>query len=443
MILKPGNKYFFAGALLISLIVFSLPRTVRGSEDSYSFEYGFQHRARFIDFDDIIDYNKYLDDHNQFYRFRTCLWGKFNKNNIELKLQLNNEFRYYNEPDRDNNFDELYIDQCYIKIDKILNSNWSFRAGRQNFIKGNGFFIFDGNPLDGSRSIYFNSFILKREFRFSNLELFAISNPAKEKYLPVIGDKSKPLIEHDEEALGAYITSRLPFDTVFDATYIYKTETSPHDSSSSEFKPKRSLHIFGLRTAVSMDHSNQFLCEFGSEFGDQDPDRNIAAWGGYASLKHSFNTQLKSSVKFSAGALSGDDPETDKDEGWTPPFSRWPVWSELYIYSLIKETGVANWSNLWFANAEFVFSPADPVKIRLSYYKMMAFEAYTMSSSFYGGGKNRGDLFQIRTDFKLPAGFSGHAVYEYHLPGNFYDGDDPGHFLRFELNYVFSHKIHG
>ncbi|MCD4653915.1 hypothetical protein K8T06_08250, partial [bacterium] len=150
---------------------------------------------------------------------------------------------------------------------------------------------------------------------------------------------------------------------------------------------------------------------------------------------------MKPALKLTAGAFSGDDSDTEKDEGWTPPFSRWPQWSELYIYSFIKEGRVSYWSNLWFANAEFVFTPVDPLKIRLSYYKMMAFEAWPHPARMFGDGKDRGDLFQIRTDFKLPAGFSGHAVYEYHIPGDFYGGDEPGHFLRFELNYSFSHKF--
>ncbi len=37
--------------------------------------------------------------------------------------------------------------------------------------------------------------------------------------------------------------------------------------------------------------------------------------------------------------MSGDDPSTDDNEGWDPLFSRWPKWSELYIYSLATEGG--------------------------------------------------------------------------------------------------------
>ncbi|MCD4654495.1 hypothetical protein K8T06_11255, partial [bacterium] len=300
------NRYFLLTVfLLIPFLLILLTTHVRADSENNYFEFGFQHRVRFIDFEDIIDYNEYVDDHNQFYRFRTRLWGKFVRNNLEVKLQLTNEFRHYNEPDKDNNFDEIFIDLCYLKFDKIFDSDWSIRVGRQNFIKGDGFFLFDGSPLDGSRSIYFNSLILKRDFRFSNLELFAISNPAKDEYLPRIDDVDKPLIELDEEALGAYFTGKLPFDIALEATYMFKTETSTYDESSPVFKPKRSMHIFGGYLSIPVGKSNLFLCELGVEYGEEDPDRTISAWAGHATWKHTFNTSMKPALKLTAGAFSG------------------------------------------------------------------------------------------------------------------------------------------
>jgi hypothetical protein len=412
---------------------------VRAS-DSRMFEFGFQHRIRFVDFDNIIDYTDAIDDNNQFFRFRTRLWGRLTLNNLEFKLQLGNEFRHYNHPDKDDTFDEIYFDQCYVKLNDIFGSRWSITAGRQNIMKGEGFVLFDGTPLDGSRSAYFNALVIKRAFKTSSVELIGITNPSKDQYLPRIGDKSKPLIEHDEEAVGTYYTHRLSSGLTLEACYLYKKEISPHDVSSPQFTPERSLHIAGGRASAPLGKSGQFTCELDGEYGEEDPDRTISAWAGYASWKHRFNSSMSPHVRLSACCLSGDDPDTKRDEGWTPPFSRWPKWSELYIYSLIREQGVACWSNMYFGNIEFVMSPVKPLKVRFSYYKLFAFHAPETRSDVFGTGTNRGDLFQIRTDISLAKGLTGHALYEFHLPGDYYSDDQSGHFLRFELIYQFAHK---
>jgi len=414
---------------------------VMAASDNPGFEFGFQHRARFIDFDNIIDYTDTIDDDNQFYRFRTRLWGRLIRNSLEFKLQLTNEFRYYTHPDKDDTFDEIFFDQCYLRLNEIFGSGWSVSVGRQNIMKGEGFILFDGNPLDGSRSAYFNALVIKRAFKSSSLEFIGIANPSKDQYLPRIGDKSKPLIEHDEEAVGVYFTSRLPADLTLEACYLYKKETSPHDVSSPQFTPERSLHIAGGRIAVPVGKSGQLTCELDGEYGEEDPDRTLSAWAGYASWKHRFDSTMTPHIKITACLLSGDNPDTAKDEGWTPPFSRWPKWSELYIYSLIRERGVATWSNLYFGNAEFVITPFISLKVRLSYYKLFAFHAPRTSSDVFGKGTNRGDLFQIRTDVTLAKGLTGHALYEFHQPGDFYSDNQAGHFLRFELNYQFAHKV--
>jgi len=408
---------------------------------THRFDFGFDHRARYVDFDNIIDYDNEADDENRFFRFRTRLWGRLQYGSLEFKLQMTNEFRHYNHPDRDDSFDEAFVDLCYVKLDDMFGSGWSMTAGRQNIIRGEGFLFFDASPLDGSRSIYYNALVFQRAFGNSRLEIMGISNPYKDKYFPVIGDKDKMLIEHDEEALAGIFTHTFPSKAVLEATYIYKRETSPFDAAESGYSPDRSMHIAGLRMAVPAGTSDLFTAEFAAAMGEEDidgydlPDRDIASWGGLAAWKHTFAGSMTPYVKFSVAGFSGDDPDTADDEGWSPPFARWPKYSELYIYSQIRERGIAQWSNLWFANAEFVITPAEPVKLRFSYYRLMAFYNWVFKNS----GKTRGDLLEFRADLKFFKGLTGHVVYEYNMPGDYYAFDDAGHFFRIELNYAFSH----
>ncbi|MBN1355370.1 hypothetical protein JXA40_03760 [bacterium] len=406
----------------------------RGVSDETGFEFGFQHRVRYVDYDNIIDYSDAADDENRFFRFRTQVWGRLIPvRNVEFRVQLTNEFRHYFKPERDHSFDEIVFDQCYVELKNLFDSGWSVKAGRQNIMKGEGFILFDGGPLDGSRTAYFNSINVTKRFTRSAIEVFAISNPAQDRYFPRIGDQSRSLIETDEEALGTCFTSGAGDRAEFDVYYLFKREISPAAKDSPLLCPKRSLHIAGLRSAVKLGSKSRVTGEMAGESGEQCCGRNIRAWAAYVSYEHTVFPAAGGYIKMTAAGLSGDDPATLTDGAWDPPFSRWPKWSELYIYSFIRERGVAYWSNLYFSSAEFAASPFKPWRIRAGWYHMGAF--YDVFSC----GSIRGNLFQLRNDFNIAVGLTGHVLYEYFLPGDFYAKSDPGHFLRFELTYQFSH----
>ena len=96
----------------------------------------------------------------------------------------------------------FYLNDFYQLFVKGL----SLRLGRQNLIKGEGFLILEGNPWDGSRSIYHNAAVLAYERGKSKLELIGIFDPRMDRYLPRINDKHRQLVEWNESALGAYYT---------------------------------------------------------------------------------------------------------------------------------------------------------------------------------------------------------------------------------------------
>ncbi|MBN1297843.1 hypothetical protein JXA80_13790, partial [bacterium] len=262
----------------------------------------------------------------------------------------------------------------------------------------------------------------------------------EDKYFPVIGDKDKGLIEYDEEALAGIYSYTFPSRSFLEATVLYKRETSPYASDSGH-TPDRFMYIAGLRTAIHAGQSDQFTAEIAVAMGEEDPDRDIEAWAGLAEWKHTFAGAMKPRVALSLAGLSGDDPDTSDDEGWSPPFARWPKYSELYIYSQIRERGVANWSNLWFACAECIVSPVRPLTVRFSYYRLMAFHEWEAMQGYDSIDTVRGDLFEIRADISLLQGLTGHILYEYNAPGRFFQSEDAGHFFRIELNYAFAHGI--
>ncbi len=438
---KVVNRLFplLAISLFITGSVLNTPVNVAHAD---GFEFGYQLRSRYEDFDNIITYNDDLDDQQQFFRFRSRIWGLWVHNNLTAKLQLTNEFRQYQHPDRSFTFDELFVDEMYLQIDNLLGSKWFLKAGRQMIIKGDGFIFFDGVPLDGSRAIHYNALITGFHTDTFAIEFMGISNPHEDEYLPRLNNKDRRMSERDELAAGTWIKTHLTSDIALEGIWLYKQEKTP-DSPETTTSVKRAYHTIGARSVIPLSKTASVTGEIATQIGTGDNNESIRAWGGYAVWRQSIHTSWAPVISVSAGAVSGNNPKTDRDEGWTPPFSRWPLWSELYIYSFINERGVASWSNMWYANAQCIVQPSDPVKLRLTYYKLGAFYAPDTQNDIFGSGKNRGDLFQFMTEFRLPAGFTGHVLYEHHIPGNFYSARDSGHYFRFEIIWQFSRRVHG
>jgi len=122
-------------------------------------------------------------------------------------------------------------------------------------------------------------------------------------------------------------------------------------------------------------------------------------------------------------------------EGWDPLFSRWPKWSELYLYSLIPEKGVGYWSNDRFAQLEVGFKPWKPLNIRATWYRHSAFHPHSGTVAIFSGGTRRGDDVQVYGEFVVNSHVKGHLLYDAFVPGDFYTGGATGYFLRGEISY--------
>ena len=412
-------------------------------------EFGFEERIRSEAWDNIIDHRSATDDFRTQYRFRTRVWAslKFGSR-LEVVTGLNNENRKITEPDMAYNGREIIFETLY--ADVRLTPAWSVRVGRQNIMRGEGFIIFDGNALDGSRTAYFNALNVTRSFARSRLELLAISNPSTDQYLPRLNEATDPaelqrLTEWDERALGVYLTSTLSPRTALDAYYFHKTETDDdRPVSHPQYQPDRRLDAIGGRVVHTLGRGFTLAAEAAYELGSQDaapgstgPSREIRAWGAYTRLKREFSSPAKPSLSLAYIGMSGDDPATSAIEGWDPLFSRWPRWSELYIYTYAPEAGVAYWTNTGMWEAEVRANPWKPLNLRATYYRMAAYESWAAKGARYGPGSTRGDLFQIRADLAFGPSWKGHILYEHLNPASFYSGDDSGYFLRFEVIYTF------
>jgi hypothetical protein len=409
-----------------------------------TWEVGAEERVRSEALNNTFDFSDATDDHRLWYRFRTRAWAKATIGKTgEFYVGLNNESRNTVHPDTPYKWDEVVLENLY--LDWKIDPSVSVRVGRQNLMKGEGFVLFDGTSGDGSRTAYFNAVDVTFGWKKSKVELIGISDPAKDWYLPVINDKNKLLQEWDEAAVGLYFTGRDLPKTAIDGYVFWKSEKDDRrGTTNAQFQPDRQLGILGGRVVQQLPEGFSLTAEAAGELGSEKPkpgaaggNKNIAAWGGYAYAKKVFPGSWKPSIQAGWIGMSGDDPATRSNEGWDPLFSRWPKWSELYIYSQVPEKGVAYWTNLSMWQAELLASPAKFLSLRGTYYYMSALEAFPGSTRVFGKGKKRGDMLQARADVVFSKALKGHVLYEYLKPGDFYIGRDSAYFLRFELIYSF------
>jgi hypothetical protein len=440
----------FATTTLTILALAALACTaVAATPPANKLEFGFEERVRTENSDNNTDFDQdaVKDDASHQWRFRTRAWARLSAGaNTELAVGLNNESRKKTTPRVAMTMDETVVETFY--LDHRFADGASIRIGRQNLSKGDGFILADGGPGDGSRTAYFNAVDLGWTTGKSRLDLLIISDPYRDEYLPRIHDQTRTLIDWDENALGLYWTDANRAKTTLDAYYFYKAETGDTCAlTNPERQGDRMFHTLGVRVVRDFPCDWSVKTELAGQTGGQQPGRDIRAWGAQASVKKSFAHATKPSILLGWTGLSGDDPATTANEGWDPLFSRYPKWSELYIYSLGSERGASYWTNLSMWQAEVRLAPVKPLELRATYYRlgafhhMGAFAPFPIKPKFFAGGTQRGDLFAARADYKLNDNWRGHVVGEYLAPGDFYAGSDYGWFLRAEILCTFKRSF--
>ena len=433
------------------------------------FDLGMDHRVRQESLHNLLDFyydedqplgelNTASDAH--YYRVRHRLWAQLRlRSGARLYSRFTTEWRKYLVPYLTPKKTEIIADQLFLDIPQIPGTPVSARIGRQDLVRGEGFILMEGGPLDGSRSIYCNAILLGIDgaplgVPKTKLELIGIRNPAWDEIIVANGwteeqqrlGKGK-IVEDDETAAGFYLTNTSLAKHQLEGYYFYKEEERPQDGD-----PHLRLSTLGARAAGQLPKGIEYALEGAYQFGSHD---SVAAgmracdhrsFGAHAWLRRAFALMAKPTLKVGGIYLSGNDPDDRADpdaadHGWNPLFSRWPMWSELYIYTLISESGrVAYWSNLAALTASaslhfgqrFTFSytfhhltaphPHDPLQAPAAW-----------RSGFFGTGTTRGQNHQWKLAVTMNPLISWHFLVERFAPGDFYLARKDAYFLRWEL----------
>ncbi len=413
--------------LLVSGTVFSV------TENKKKISIDVSERFRLVSWDNPITLDDSRENGSTFTRQRTSVgvnWGI--SSNIDLYFKATNEFRYYFKPDdRKFNIHEVFIDNLYFKIRNIFNLPVSLTLGRQNLFLGEGFIVLDGSTFDGSRSAYFDA--IRADINFNNgakLILFNLYAQKTDENLPIINNRDQVMNEHDLKGFGAYYQGKIKKNK-FDIYFLNK-ESDINENGNWDF----SYYTLGSKITFYISNAMGLTTETALQTGHLG-NKDFDTFGGHFHMDKTLrDCGILKNITFGGVWLSGDSSPDDKVGSWDAPFSKWPKWSESYIYTLINENGIANWSNISSLYLSITSKLFNNGLLKTTLHYLLAPEKNN-SSPFPGGtGKTRGLLLMNKLNFKINKNFSGHLLWEHFRPGNFYfDNAKPYNWFRFELMY--------
>lgn len=384
---------------------------------------------------------------NHFFRFRSRFWGQADfGERATLYTRFAHEFRHY-EKGTDTSWDwedELIVDNLYLDINGLLGGRLDARIGRQDLIYGTGKLLLEGTPKDGSRTLYFDAVRLRFNADTKNtLDVLGIYNQPENQL--AISSQNRDLTGFDpafndltESGGGLYLMNTQMDAMPFEAYYLYKRESS-WVNRQGDRQPGRNVHTIGTRLMPRRQCGTSANLEIAHQFGETSDDRTLQAWMIDAVVRRSIE-KLPTQPVIGVGVyhITGNDPETNRDEGWNPLWARFPQYSELYVYAFDAEAA-GRWSNVTLPYLSIRCSPTGNSQLALLGGYMLAPER-----NGPGGGKERGWLGTARYDFTIARQLLtnkdrlfGHLLFEVFEPGNYYNVSDTAFFTRWELSYAF------
>jgi hypothetical protein len=402
-----------------------------------AFTLTFTERIREETSDNVTSLNDSLPESSAYVRFRTSLMGRWQPSaSFELTVRLTNENRYYIAPKSDpklkTNYglNEVFFDYLYLKWKDPFGLPLTLTLGRQDLMLGEGFIIWDGGPLDGSRSAYFNA--VRADWRLgakTALLGFYMRQPVTDTFLPLIHAVGQKLVEQEEEGYGLYLTGTAGRTGI--EAYLFRKCVRASDAG-----PESGITNLGGRLSLPLSEALSLTAEGAGQSGKRGEIERRGR-GGYFHLDYKTGAAFPLPAQLTLGgiALSGDDQATvGRDEGWDPAFSRWPKWSESLIYLFARESKPAYWTNFRSLYGSLNFAFASNVKLILTWHKLAAPQAAAPTAFLSGTGTRRGDLGIARLTYDISSNLQGHFLWEQFRPGDYYfSGAQSYAWVRFEL----------
>ena len=436
------------------------------------FSWGADFRIRNEYYNNIVSLNETAAMHEQdVIRFRARLWGAFTpSSDFNVNVRLAAEPREWIRPafvtaykgEDSGEWRYGIFDNMNFKWGNIFGLPLTLTAGRQEILLGDFYdwwLVADGTPNDGSWTLFLDSIRLGCDLKDIKTKLdfiYIYQNPFPSATIPTFGSSTQyPLTDQLEQGFVLYASNKSINKTQLDGYFIYKNDVRKTFFVKNAFlTPGDNADIYtmgGKITGTPFEHW-QYSVEGAYQCGSKEDTiggvfarRDIDAFGGKAKLTYLFNDPLNNQLSLATEFLSGDDPNTGKDEMFDVLWGRWPRWSELYIYSYIVETNkrIAQMNNIARFGPTWTISPFKGTTASLTYNAMFAPESTPTRAvtvpypTFSRNGHFRGHYLQAVVKHQFNKYLSGHLWAECVQEDNYYAQRDLVTFVRCEVMFTF------
>ncbi len=408
-------------------------------------------RLREVYAPNLISLDKETNGHDWHYqRYRARVWTRFTPSEsgiallepldgVALNVRLLYEPMSFCKPNGNEHptRNEVIFDNLNVQWSKPFGLPLKITAGRQDIILGTGWLVLDGTPLDDSRTIFFDALRATVDIEDWNTVLDGIfvsqRGESADGWLPAMNDQDFHNAEQNEHGVILYATNKSLENTTLEGYYIYK-----HDNAIQSTGRSGDVHTVGARAAGAITERMGYSAEVAHQFGRRNL-ASVAAWGVNSELTYTLpDCPWQGRLRLAYEFISGDDPWTPTNEQFETPWGRWARFSELYLYSIIPESGRgAEATNLHRVGFGWDAKPCKRLDVTANYQLLFRDESL-LGAGATGGGCFRGQLLAGIAKYQINPHIATHVVAELFFPGSFYTEarNDVAGFFRYELAFT-------
>lgn len=314
------------------------------------------------------------DDQDDFMRVEAHIWfhADLSENvTTKVSIEADRDFDYDTENVDDDvyyssdNTDDLaiFLEEAWIQIAYLYDSNFSAKLGRQFIQLGDGFVVGDGNPYSEMYLIDLG------EYEVDPFDAINVWYDGDDWVLNLIAAKTVETRTWDEDA-DLYV---IYFSYTGVENYVFDLYGLMENYETNSFlgygEEDGEVYAIGARIWGNPVEGLTFKIEGLYEFGDIDfcgDDADLKAWAVEAGIKYEFDAEYNPFVGFTVVYMSGDDDNDGDIETYDPLFIN-RTYGEIF-------DPFTEWGNIFIFNLSGGFDVSEDIAIGAKGYYFMADE---------------------------------------------------------------------